>query len=64
MSPTIHEKYLRQAIALSQKSRDGGNHPFGALLVGEDGAVLLEAQNQSRRQNDATGLAERVLMTR
>jgi tRNA(Arg) A34 adenosine deaminase TadA len=55
--------YLRQAIALSIRSRKNGNHPFGALLVSGDGRVLLEAENQSRSDNDATGHAERVLLT-
>ena len=55
--------YLRKAFALAQKSRDSGNHPFGALLVAGDGTILLEAENQSRTQADATGHAERVLLT-
>jgi tRNA(Arg) A34 adenosine deaminase TadA len=55
--------YLRQAIALSIRSRKNGNHPFGALLVSDDGRFLLEAENQSRSDNDATGHAERVLLT-
>jgi tRNA(Arg) A34 adenosine deaminase TadA len=62
----MHEEtslYLRQAIALSISARKNGNHPFGALLVSGDGRVLLEAQNQSRSHNDATGHAERVLLT-
>lgn len=57
------QMYLRQAIALSQQARDAGNHPFGALLVSGDGKVLLSAQNRSRTERDATGHAERVLMT-
>ncbi len=56
-------KYLRHAIQLSALSREGGNHPFGALLVSADGNLLLEAQNQSRTEKDATGHAERVLLT-
>ena len=59
-----HEKYLRHAIQLSHRARDHGNHPFGALLVAPTGEVLLEAENQSRTQQDATGHAERVLLTR
>jgi tRNA(Arg) A34 adenosine deaminase TadA len=57
------EKYLRRAIALSAASRAEGNHPFGALLVSKDGRVLLEAHNEARTGNDATGHAERVLLT-
>jgi tRNA(Arg) A34 adenosine deaminase TadA len=57
------EKYLRRAIALSSASRAQGNHPFGALLVSKEGQVLLEAHNDARTGNDATGHAERVLLT-
>ena len=55
---------MRRAIALARQSRDAGNHPFGALLVGPDGDVLLEAMNTFGEDGDATGHAERVLMTR
>lgn len=36
---------LRQTIRLAAQSRAAGNHPFGALLAGPDGAVLLSAGN-------------------
>jgi len=39
------EKFLRRAIALAAASREGGDPPFGSLLVGPDGAVLAEAHN-------------------
>jgi tRNA(Arg) A34 adenosine deaminase TadA len=51
--------FLRRAIALARSSRAGGNHPFGALVVGADGAVLAEAMNRSvPGRGDATGHAE------
>jgi tRNA(Arg) A34 adenosine deaminase TadA len=37
--------YLRITIDLAAKSRASGNHPFGALLVGPDGKVLLQGAN-------------------
>ena len=37
--------YLRLAIEVAAKSRDEGNHPFGAILVGPDGEILLSAGN-------------------
>jgi tRNA(Arg) A34 adenosine deaminase TadA len=37
------EQHLRRAIELAQNARERGNHPFGALLVDGDGALLLEA---------------------
>ena len=59
-----HERFLRRAIAVAVKSRRGGNHPFGAILVGPDGAVLLESMNAFGSEGDSTGHAERTLMTR
>ncbi len=57
-----HERLLRRAIAVAEESRRAGNHPFGAILAGPDGAVLMEAMNAFGV--DATGHAERSLMTR
>lgn len=37
--------YLRLAIELARESRAGGNHPFGALLVGPEGDVLISSGN-------------------
>lgn len=37
--------YLRIAIRIAAESRASGNHPFGALLVGPDGEVLLSSGN-------------------
>ena len=59
-----HERLLRRAIAVAEESRRAGNHPFGAILVGPDGAVLMEAMNAFGVDGDATGHAERSLMTR
>ncbi len=37
--------HLRRAFALAAEARAGGNNPFGAVLVGADGAVLGEQRN-------------------
>jgi len=58
-----HEDYLRIAIDVAVKARAAGNHPFGAILVGPDGAVLMQAGNVHGDLGDRTGHAERVLMT-
>jgi tRNA(Arg) A34 adenosine deaminase TadA len=58
-----HEAFLRRAIELAAKSRQEGNHPFGAILVGPDGEILLEAMNSFGVDRDGTGHAERNLMT-
>jgi tRNA(Arg) A34 adenosine deaminase TadA len=58
------EDLLRVAIGVARKAREAGNHPFGAILAGSDGAVLMEAGNAHGDAGDRTGHAERVLMTR
>ena len=36
---------LKQTIILADEAVQEGNHPFGALLVGEDGKVLATGKN-------------------
>ncbi|MFO1070275.1 MAG: nucleoside deaminase [Geminicoccaceae bacterium] len=57
------EAFLRRAIAVAAAARARGNHPFGAILVGPDGKVLLEAENSVTTGRDATAHAERNLMS-
>lgn len=59
-----HEALLRRAIEEARLARESGNHPFAALLVGPDGAVLMTQHNAYMPDRDMTGHAERVLMTR
>ena len=42
-------EYLRLAIEFARESRESGNHPFGALLVGPEGDVLLSSGNTYAR---------------
>jgi tRNA(Arg) A34 adenosine deaminase TadA len=42
-------KYLRETIELAKASRKGGNHPFGALLVGPDDEILLQSGNTFKK---------------
>ncbi|GAB2717207.1 cytidine/deoxycytidylate deaminase family protein [Nocardia thraciensis] len=55
-------EHLRATVGIAVRSRDGGNHPFGALLAGPDGGVLLEAENSVVTGRDATGHAETNLV--
>jgi tRNA(Arg) A34 adenosine deaminase TadA len=55
-------QHLRAAIALAQRARDHGNHPFGALLADERGVIVLEAENTVLSERDCTGHAEANLM--
>ncbi len=53
---------IRAAINRAFKSREHGNHPFGALLVDNNGNILLEAENTVVTEHDCTGHAETNLM--
>lgn len=56
------EHYLRVAFDVARKSRQEGNHPFGAVLVDEHGNILLEAGNLTVPTGDCTAHAETTLM--
>ena len=59
--PTLDDAdagHLRRAIALSAHGRSRGNRPFGAVIVGADGAVLAEAWCNTTETGDCTGHAE------
>ncbi len=51
-------EFLRTAVQVARRARERGNHPFGAILVGPDGRVLLEAENTVVTESDCTGHAE------
>ncbi|HAQ27209.1 MAG TPA: tRNA-specific adenosine deaminase [Pseudomonas sp.] len=55
---------LRKSFDVARRALENGTHPFGAILVGPDGKVLLEQGNAYMPDHDMTGHAERVLMTR
>ena len=59
-----HLAHLRRSFEVAQAARAAGHHPFGAVLVGPDGAVLMEQGNASAGGRDMTAHAERLLMTR
>lgn len=54
---------VRRAIALADRARAGGDHPFGALLADADGGVVLEAGNSVVTSRDVTGHAETNLVS-
>ncbi|MFI6452739.1 nucleoside deaminase [Streptosporangium amethystogenes] len=55
---TDDEKFLRRAIELAAEARAGGNPPFGSLLVGSDGGVLVEDHNTVLTDDDITAHPE------
>jgi tRNA(Arg) A34 adenosine deaminase TadA len=59
-----HEAFLRRSFDVARRSRKHGDHPFGALLVGPDGAILEEQGNgYSSEGGDMTAHAERLIAT-
>lgn len=50
--------YLRRAIELSATGRSRGNRPFGAVIIGADGALLAEAWCDTAETGDCTSHAE------
>jgi tRNA(Arg) A34 adenosine deaminase TadA len=61
--PTLsHEALLRRAFAVAAAACARGDHPFGAILVGPDGAILIEQGNGFASEGrDRTAHAERML---
>ena len=56
------EWLLRQAFAVAARAREGGDHPFGAVLADAHGTVLREQGNgYSAEGGDRTAHAERLL---
>ena len=55
------EQFLRRAIELAQEAANGGNPPYGSLLVGPDGAVLAEAHNTTVTDADISAHPEQKL---
>jgi|ERR1700742_1849816 len=54
---------LRRAFKVARRAQEHGNHPFGAILVGPDGDVLIEQENGYLPNHDMTAHAERLLAT-
>ena len=52
------EQLLRRAIHVSRRSRENGNHPFGAIFADSAGEVLVEAENSVVTTGDLIGHAE------
>jgi tRNA(Arg) A34 adenosine deaminase TadA len=61
--PEVDETFLRRSFEVARRSMTHGNHPFGAILVDQDGRVLIEAENGFMPDHDGTAHAERLLAT-
>ena len=58
-----HIEALRRANEAAKRARASGNTPFGAVLVGPEGQILLEQGNAEKDLGDATAHAEMIAMT-
>jgi len=63
MTESNDEVLLRLVFDVARRAQANGNHPFGALLAGPDGSVLMEQENAFRSERDMTAHAERLLAT-
>jgi tRNA(Arg) A34 adenosine deaminase TadA len=61
MMDSRDEGFLRRAFTMARRSVEHGNMPFGAILVDDNGTVVLEAENTAVTE-DPTGHAEMNLM--
>lgn len=55
MDYEIDKKNLKRCAEISRQSREAGNTPFGALLAGKDGSILLEQPNIEITEGKCTG---------
>ncbi|MGW6145030.1 nucleoside deaminase [Streptomyces sp. NPDC055144] len=58
MITSADEALLQQAIGIAARAVELGDAPYGSLLVGPDGAILAEAHNTVRRDDDITAHPE------
>jgi tRNA(Arg) A34 adenosine deaminase TadA len=64
LGPTgLDEHFLRRSFEVARRAMTHGNHPFGAILVGQNRNVLIEAENGYMPAHDGTAHAERLLAT-
>jgi tRNA(Arg) A34 adenosine deaminase TadA len=61
---SIHEAHMREVFAIARRARAHGNRPFGALLVGGNGAVLAAAENSQMTDEQVFAHAEMNLLQR
>jgi tRNA(Arg) A34 adenosine deaminase TadA len=60
----LDEQFLRRSFDVARRAITHGNHPFGAILVDENGNVLIEVENGYMPAHDGTAHAERLLATK
>ena len=63
ITPPDDMALLRRTLGIARQARHNGKHPFGALLAGPDGAVLMEQENGFDLEG-RVGHAETILARR
>lgn len=58
MITSADEALLRRAIAIAARAITLGDAPYGSLLADANGAILIEAHNTVRRDNDISAHPE------
>ena len=58
------KRFMRATFEIARHARNRGNHPFGTVLVDENGHIVMEAENTVVIAKDCTGHAEANLMRR
>ncbi len=58
ISPEKQEALVRRAMDLAAETAADGNLPFAALLIDENGVIILEAKNTVNSSNNAAAHAE------
>ena len=61
-TPEKDRYYLEKTVEVAERSVKNGNTPFGAILVDQEGVILLEQENIEITTGDCTGHAETALM--
>jgi tRNA(Arg) A34 adenosine deaminase TadA len=60
-----HEHYMRKAFDVARQAKERGDHPFGCVLVGQGGEILMEQGNGFVGEGrDMTAHGERLMATR
>ncbi|HXO70357.1 MAG TPA: nucleoside deaminase [Bradyrhizobium sp.] len=59
----LDKYFLRRSFDVARRAIANGNHPFGAILVDQNGNVLIEMENGYMPAHDATAHAERLIAT-
>ncbi len=52
------ERYLRMAMEEAEAAAQAGNHPYGAVLVDPDGAIVATGGNGINKEHDPSSHAE------